>query len=131
MNDAGETPAAETVRVRTRAAELPPVIRHLTQEGGNIQIGYACDFGDFCYEFEYGLAPDKLDRHILTTVTGACNLPVVEPGAQHYLRIRKRLRYGYALRPRTRPRHGSPSPRSPHNPANTLPRSHESPSWPA
>ena len=96
VNDAGETPAAETVRVRTRAAELPPVIRHLTQEGGNIQIGYACDFGDFCYEFEYGLAPDKLDRHILTTVTGACNLPVVEPGAQHYLRIRKRLRYGYA-----------------------------------
>ena len=108
MNGAGETPAAETVRICTRAAELPPVIRHLAQEGGNIQIGYACDFGDFCYEFEYGTAPDKLDRHILTTVTGACNLhilttvtgacnlPVVEPNAQHYLRIRKRLRYGYA-----------------------------------
>lgn len=96
MNDAGETPSAEIVRVRTRAAELPPVIRHLAQEGGNIQVGYACDFGDFCYEFEYGTAPDKLDRHILTTVTGACNLPVVEPGARHYLRIRKRLRYGYA-----------------------------------
>lgn len=96
VNDAGETPSAEIVRVRTRAAELPPVIRHLAQEGGNIQVGYACDFGDFCYEFEYGTAPDKLDRHILTTVTGACNLPVVEPGARHYLRIRKRLRYGYA-----------------------------------
>lgn len=96
VNDAGETPSAEIVRVRTRAAELPPVIRHLAQEGGNIQVGYACDFGDFCYEFEYGTAPDKLDRHILTTVTGACNLPVVEPDAQHFLRIRKRLRYGYA-----------------------------------
>lgn len=95
VNNAGETPAAEIVRARTRAAELPPIIRHLTQEGRNIQVGYTCDFGDFCYEFEYGTAPDKLVRHILTTVTGACNLPVIELDAQHFLRIRKRLRYGY------------------------------------
>lgn len=96
VNDAGETPAAEVVRVRTRAAELPPVIRHLEQVGRNIRVGYACDFGDFCYEFEYGLDSARLDRRILTTATGACNLPVVVPDAPHYLRIRKRLRYGYA-----------------------------------
>lgn len=96
VNDAGETPSAEEARTRTRAAEIPPVLRHLSQEGAYIQVGYACDFGDFCYEFEYGLSPERLDRRILTTVTGACRLPVVEPGAQHFLRIRKRLRYGYA-----------------------------------
>lgn len=96
VNDAAETPAADTVRIRTRAAELPPVLRHLMQEGEYIQVGYTCDFGDFCYEFEYGTDPDALDRHILTTVTGACNLPVDDPHARHYLRIRKRLRYGYA-----------------------------------
>lgn len=96
VNDEGETPAAEVVRVRTRAAEMPPVIRHLEQAGRNIRIGYACDFGDFCYEFEYGLDPGRLDRRVLTTVAGACNLPVIAPDAPHYLRIRKRLRYGYA-----------------------------------
>lgn len=95
MNDAGQTPATEIVSATTRAAELPPIVRHLKQEGSMIQIGYDCDLGDFCYEFEYGTAPDKLDRRMLTTVTGACNLPVDNPAAQHYLRLRKRLRYGY------------------------------------
>ena len=96
VNGAGETAAATELRIRTRAAEMPPVVRHLAQQGEYIQVGYACDFGDFCYEFEYGTSPERLDRRILTTVTGACRLPVPDADADYFLRIRKRLRYGYA-----------------------------------
>ena len=96
VNSAGETAAATELRIRTRAAEMPPVVRHLAQQGEYIQVGYACDFGDFCYEFEYGTSPERLDRRILTTVTGACRLPVPDADADYFLRIRKRLRYGYA-----------------------------------
>ena len=41
-------------------------------------------------------SPERLDRWILTTVTGACRLTVPDADADYFLRIRKRLRYGYA-----------------------------------
>ena len=41
-------------------------------------------------------SPVRLDRRVLTTVTGASRLPVPDADADYFLRIRKRLRYGYA-----------------------------------
>ena len=96
MNGAGETKAEKTEHVATCESELSPVICHLQQQDRWLQVGYASEPGDFAYEFEYGLSPDRLSRKMLVTETGACNLPVVESGKDHYLRIRKKIRYGFA-----------------------------------
>lgn len=95
-NDSGETQAEKVITVRTTASELPPVITHLKLNGDNIEVGYSSDRGEFIYEFEYGLSENNLDRKIITTATGACNLPVICRDKTHYLKIRMRLRYGYA-----------------------------------
>ena len=96
LNSAGETQSDKIVQVTTCESELPPVINHLQLKGDWLQVGYTSETGDFAYEFEYGLCRDRLDRKILVTETGACNLPVLEKGKDHYLRIRKRIRYGFA-----------------------------------
>lgn len=96
INEVGETEATDVLRVATCESELPPVVCHLQLNDRWIEIGYTSEPGDFAYEFEYGLSPDRLTRKMLVTETGACQLPVVEKGKDHYLRIRKRIRYGFA-----------------------------------
>lgn len=96
LNNAGQMKAEQLVEVSTSESELPPIIRHLQIQGQNIQIGYSSETGDFAYEFEYGLSAGTLSRRVLTTEAGACNLPVIRENSDHYLRIRKRIRYGFA-----------------------------------
>lgn len=96
INSSGETPADKLVGIATCESELPPVVCHLQLNDRWLQVGYSSEPGDFAYEFEYGLSPGQLSRKLLVTETGACNLPVIESGKDHYLRIRKRIRYGFA-----------------------------------
>ncbi|RGN36441.1 glycoside hydrolase family 2 protein [Bacteroides oleiciplenus] len=94
VNDCGETTAKEVVKIKTLAAELPPIICHLQQHKDEIRVGYLSENWDFIYEFEYGTDPQNLSQSILTTDAGACILPA-EEGSSYYLRIRKRINYGY------------------------------------
>lgn len=96
VNGAGESSPSQPMSIKTQSAELPPVIVHLKQRDDNIEVGYTSSNSDYIYEFEYGTSADNLSRHIITTEFGACSLPVIATGETHYLRMRKRLRYGYA-----------------------------------
>ena len=94
VNNHGETEAKESVKLKTFAAELPPVICYLRQYEDEIRVGYLSEDWDFIYEFEYGTDPENLSEYILTTETGACTLPA-EKNKPYYLRIKKRINYGY------------------------------------
>lgn len=95
VNGAGESIPSKPMTIKTTSGELPPVIVHLKQRGENIEVGYTSSNDDYIYEFEYGVLADKMTNHVITTEFGACNLPVIDCDSSHYLRIRKRLRYGY------------------------------------
>ncbi|SFS96605.1 beta-galactosidase [Porphyromonadaceae bacterium NLAE-zl-C104] len=96
VNNMGESRSDEKILIKTQAAELPPAIYHLRTRGNNIEVGYESANSDMCYEFLYSLSPNFKDpMHILTSVFGAVNLSMIEEGKPHYLKIRKRLRYGY------------------------------------
>ncbi|NDV81718.1 glycoside hydrolase family 2 protein [Bacteroides sp. 51] len=95
VNDCGETVSEQTAQIKTLAAELPPVINYLRQYKDEIHVGYLSENADFIYEFEYGTDPQNLSEYILTTETGACTLPAVKGEAPYYLRVKKRINYGY------------------------------------
>lgn len=91
VNQQGKVYSKEIIEAETQASEIPPIIRHLSQDKKYIYVGYSGEFTDFCYEIQYGTNPEKLDYQILTTSIGACKIPIIDPNKRYFLRLRKRI----------------------------------------
>lgn len=69
--------------------ELPPVIWDAQGIEDAFFIGYSSDITDYRYEIQYGLASGQYDKQHFLHTHGSTRIPALEPGADHYFRLRR------------------------------------------
>ncbi|WP_076418284.1 glycoside hydrolase family 2 [Colwellia sp. UCD-KL20] len=90
FNPVGESVTRGNIKkVVTTPAELPPIIWSVASKDDAFHIGFSVSLNDFKYEIQYGLASGEYSKSFLIDTHGATHIPALQPGQDHYFRLRR------------------------------------------